>query len=154
MAGEVSKLTTIERGCGDIRCEPPRLSLKDLFIISERSIMGAKITASAVCGGIAGVSAKIAVYPLDVLKKRAQIRGSETVRRHFGKVCRSVPERILEAILVNLLQFSEKRNYFFFKSNRAMDICNYWFLAQRTSGRGLASRSGSQPLFLDFFYLV
>lgn len=113
MAGEVSKLTTIERGCGDIRCEPPRLSLKDLFIISERSIMGAKITASAVCGGIAGVSAKIAVYPLDVLKKRAQIRGSETVRRHFGKVCRSVPERILEAILVNLLQFSEKRNYFF-----------------------------------------
>ncbi|KAG7157824.1 mitochondrial thiamine pyrophosphate carrier-like [Homarus americanus] len=41
---------------------------------------------SAISGTAAGVCAKLAVYPLDVLKKRIQIRGFEEARRQFGKV--------------------------------------------------------------------
>ena len=37
-------------------------------------------------GVVAGLVAKTIVYPLDVLKKRCQIRGAEHVRCKFGKV--------------------------------------------------------------------
>ncbi|KAK3874592.1 hypothetical protein Pcinc_020484 [Petrolisthes cinctipes] len=41
---------------------------------------------AAVSGTAAGVCAKVCVYPLDVLKKRLQIRGFEEARKQFGKV--------------------------------------------------------------------
>lgn len=44
------------------------------------------LSISAVSGVAAGASAKTSVYPLDVLKKRLQIRGFETARKQFGKV--------------------------------------------------------------------
>ena len=37
-------------------------------------------------GSAAGACAKVCVYPLDVLKKRLQIRGFEKARQQFGKV--------------------------------------------------------------------
>uniref|UniRef100_A0A5S6QR53 Mitochondrial thiamine pyrophosphate carrier n=1 Tax=Trichuris muris TaxID=70415 RepID=A0A5S6QR53_TRIMR len=37
-----------------------------------------------ICGGIAGVSAKALVYPLDLLKKRLQVVGFEEARKSFG----------------------------------------------------------------------
>ncbi|KAB7504152.1 Mitochondrial coenzyme A transporter [Armadillidium nasatum] len=68
-----------------------------LFIdIARQNIWGYQITKSAVCGITAGVCAKVAVYPLDVLKKRMQIRGSEEMRRHFGTVV--VYENIFDCV--------------------------------------------------------
>nr|XP_053635758.1 mitochondrial thiamine pyrophosphate carrier-like isoform X2 [Cherax quadricarinatus] len=45
------------------------------------------LSSSAVSGVASGVCAKVCIYPLDVLKKRIQIRGFEEARRQFGKVC-------------------------------------------------------------------
>uniref|UniRef100_A0A6A7FTH4 Thiamine pyrophosphate carrier-like n=2 Tax=Hirondellea gigas TaxID=1518452 RepID=A0A6A7FTH4_9CRUS len=47
---------------------------------------GGIIWRSSVSGGVAGLVAKLLVYPFDVLKKRSQIRGAEHLRRNFGKV--------------------------------------------------------------------
>lgn len=44
------------------------------------------LSTSAVTGLVAGACAKVCVYPLDVLKKRLQIRGFEGARKQFGKV--------------------------------------------------------------------
>ena len=44
------------------------------------------LSTSAVTGLVAGGCAKMCVYPLDVLKKRLQIRGFEEAREQFGKV--------------------------------------------------------------------
>lgn len=41
---------------------------------------------SMVCGSIAGMGAKGAVYPLDLVKKRLQVQGFEEARKAFGKV--------------------------------------------------------------------
>ncbi|MPC37021.1 Mitochondrial thiamine pyrophosphate carrier [Portunus trituberculatus] len=43
------------------------------------------LSTSAVTGLVAGGCAKTCVYPLDVLKKRLQIRGFEGAREQFGK---------------------------------------------------------------------
>ncbi|KAB7504149.1 Mitochondrial thiamine pyrophosphate carrier [Armadillidium nasatum] len=67
-----------------------------LSILQDKNIWGYQITKSAVCGITAGVCAKVAVYPLDVLKKRMQIRGSEEMRRHFGTVV--VYENIFDCV--------------------------------------------------------
>lgn len=45
------------------------------------------VSLSAASGVAAGATSKACVYPLDVLKKRIQIRGFETARKQFGKVC-------------------------------------------------------------------
>ncbi|XP_050718513.1 mitochondrial thiamine pyrophosphate carrier-like [Eriocheir sinensis] len=47
---------------------------------------GVWVSSLAVSGTAAGACAKLCVYPLDVLKKRLQIRGFEDARQHFGKV--------------------------------------------------------------------
>eukprot|EP01137_Pigoraptor_chileana_P016288 Opistho-2@73008 len=39
----------------------------------------------AVCGGAAGMSSKIAVLPLDIVKKRMQVQGFEGARSTFGR---------------------------------------------------------------------
>ena len=39
-----------------------------------------------VCGSGSGLVAKLAVYPLDLAKKRLQIQGFEAAREKFGKV--------------------------------------------------------------------
>lgn len=44
------------------------------------------MSSTAVSGSAAGACAKVCVYPLDVLKKRLQIRGFEEARQQFGKV--------------------------------------------------------------------
>lgn len=44
------------------------------------------LSCSALSGMAAGVCAKAILYPLDVLKKRMQIRGFESNRKQFGKV--------------------------------------------------------------------
>ena len=44
------------------------------------------MSCATVSGLTAGVIAKLVVYPLDVLKKRRQIKGAENIREHFGKV--------------------------------------------------------------------
>ncbi|XP_045601973.2 mitochondrial thiamine pyrophosphate carrier isoform X1 [Procambarus clarkii] len=44
------------------------------------------LSCSGVSGLASGVCAKVCVYPLDVFKKRMQIRGFEEARRQFGKV--------------------------------------------------------------------
>ncbi|KAL7648159.1 UNVERIFIED_CONTAM: hypothetical protein RMT77_000061 [Armadillidium vulgare] len=73
------------------------LSMSPAFdSIKDMNIWGYQITKSAVCGATAGVCAKVAVYPLDVLKKRMQIRGSEEMRRHFGTVV--VYENIFDCV--------------------------------------------------------
>ena len=41
---------------------------------------------SLVCGSGAGVLSKLAIYPLDVLKKRLQVQGFEDARKQFGEV--------------------------------------------------------------------
>ncbi|KAF2354192.1 Mitochondrial substrate/solute carrier [Trinorchestia longiramus] len=41
---------------------------------------------SAVSGSMAGLVAKLIVYPLDLLKKRSQMRGAEHLRQNLGKV--------------------------------------------------------------------
>lgn len=43
------------------------------------------MSSTAVSGSAAGACAKVCVYPLDVLKKRLQIRGFEEARQQFGK---------------------------------------------------------------------
>lgn len=43
-----------------------------------------------VCGSLAGVGAKTAVYPLDLAKKRLQIQGFEVAREKFGRVKNSL----------------------------------------------------------------
>ncbi|RWS32007.1 mitochondrial thiamine pyrophosphate carrier-like protein [Leptotrombidium deliense] len=40
---------------------------------------------SLICGGIAGVTAKVIVYPLDLVKKRMQVQGFNNARQSFGK---------------------------------------------------------------------
>ena len=40
---------------------------------------------SMVCGAWAGLGAKMAIYPLDMLKKRLQIQGFESGRAKFGR---------------------------------------------------------------------
>lgn len=47
-------------------------------------------TGSLVCGSLAGIGAKISVYPLDVARKRLQIQGFQHGRKGFGKVYNSV----------------------------------------------------------------
>lgn len=42
--------------------------------------------ANALCGCGAGMIAKTAIYPLDLMKKRIQIQGFEIAREQFGKV--------------------------------------------------------------------
>ncbi len=41
---------------------------------------------SLVCGGLAGVTSKTLTLPLDIIKKRLQVQGFETARKHFGRV--------------------------------------------------------------------
>ncbi|KAA0189112.1 thiamine pyrophosphate carrier protein-like [Hyalella azteca] len=41
---------------------------------------------SSLCGSVAGLAAKLLVYPLDLLKKRSQMRGAENLRHTYGKV--------------------------------------------------------------------
>jgi solute carrier family 25 thiamine pyrophosphate transporter 19 len=38
------------------------------------------------CGSLAGLVAKVVVYPLDLSKKRLQVQGFEEARLHFGRV--------------------------------------------------------------------
>ncbi|XP_025830479.1 mitochondrial thiamine pyrophosphate carrier-like [Agrilus planipennis] len=61
------------------------------FVNIFKSLMGSKekdysFSSSLTAGSIAGLFAKIAVYPLDVTKKRLQIQGIEHIRKPFGKV--------------------------------------------------------------------
>lgn len=44
---------------------------------------------SLVCGSLAGIGAKMFVYPLDVARKRLQIQGFQYGRIGFGKVYNS-----------------------------------------------------------------
>lgn len=50
------------------------------------------LTSSAVSGSLAGLCAKVVVYPLDLTKKRLQIQGIEQSREAFGQVfsCRGM----------------------------------------------------------------
>ena len=41
---------------------------------------------SLFCGSLAGICAKTAVYPLDLVKKRLQVQGFEAARLQFGQV--------------------------------------------------------------------
>ena len=43
------------------------------------------VSKSLVCGSAAGVCAKVAVYPLDMVKKRLQVQGFEHGRIGFGQ---------------------------------------------------------------------
>jgi hypothetical protein len=51
---------------------------------------------SLVCGSLAGIGAKIFVYPLDVARKRLQIQGFQHGRKGFGKVYNSVTSCLTE----------------------------------------------------------
>ena len=46
------------------------------------------IQKSFICGSGAGLLAKLAIYPFDMLKKRLQVQGFEEARKHFGQVRR------------------------------------------------------------------
>eukprot|EP01135_Chromosphaera_perkinsii_P003441 Nk52_evm10s243 gene=Nk52_evmTU10s243 len=45
-------------------------------------------TGNFFCGGASGIFAKLAVMPMDTIKKRMQVQGFEEARKHFGKVVR------------------------------------------------------------------
>ncbi|PNF16543.1 hypothetical protein B7P43_G07185 [Cryptotermes secundus] len=47
-------------------------------------------TGSLVCGSLAGIGAKIFVYPLDVARKRLQIQGFQHGRVGFGKLLKNI----------------------------------------------------------------
>jgi solute carrier family 25 thiamine pyrophosphate transporter 19 len=51
---------------------------------AQLKLSGGSVAQSAVCGASAGFCSKAIVYPLDLLKKRLQVRGFGYARREFG----------------------------------------------------------------------
>jgi len=64
------------------RCK--KIEWVKLFIAEKEDKL--PFTGNLICGGLAGIAAKVAVYPLDLSKKRLQVQGFEEARLHFGKV--------------------------------------------------------------------
>ncbi len=56
-----------------------------LSLYAERSDK-LSIIGNLICGSLAGLGAKTAVYPLDLAKKRLQIQGFHLARQKFGRV--------------------------------------------------------------------
>ncbi len=58
-----------------------------------------------VCGSLAGLVAKVVVYPLDLSKKRLQVQGFEKARVQFGKVSTYDNENIMQNFTTLLLKY-------------------------------------------------
>ena len=92
------------------------------------------------CGAVSGLSAKLAVYPLDLIKKRLQVEGFQSSRKGFGAVSsyngtidcvvktlrqenvfafyKGLTPSLMKAAVVTALNFSIYENVFKFLSSK------------------------------------
>ena len=107
--GESIILFNIFHSSVSIKAFHSKISLLIEFFIIDSSLMNfVGITQSAFSGALAGVCAKLIVYPMDVLKKRMQIREAESVRQNLGKVLTEL--NFVSFLLLSIFQVSIYRN--------------------------------------------